>query len=181
VSESRHISQSIARSADDVYEYASDPTNLPEWASGLGSSVEHLDGRWFVESPGGRLTVAFAARNDFGILDHEVTLPSGETVYNPMRVIADGDGYEVVFTLRRQPGMTEADFSRDADLVLADLGALKSRDPWWQRGTPRRSASALATCDSRRATPAICATWTTTASTWWSASSGRCSLPGPMP
>ena len=59
------------------------------------------------------------------ILDHEVTLPSGETVYNPMRVIADGDGCEVVFTLRRQPGMTEADFSRDADLVLADLGALK--------------------------------------------------------
>jgi hypothetical protein len=125
VSESRHISQSIARSADDVYEYASDPTNLPEWASGLGSSVEHLDGRWFVESPGGRLTVAFAARNDFGILDHEVTLPSGETVYNPMRVIADGDGCEVVFTLRRQPGMTEADFSRDADMVVADLGALK--------------------------------------------------------
>ena len=41
-----------------------------------GGTVEHLDGRWFVESPGGRLTVAFAARNDFGILDHEVTLPS---------------------------------------------------------------------------------------------------------
>jgi hypothetical protein len=42
-----------------------------------------------------------------------------------MRVIPDGDGCEVVFTLRRQPGMTDADFSRDAGLVLADLRALK--------------------------------------------------------
>jgi polyketide cyclase/dehydrase/lipid transport protein len=125
VSESRHISRSIARSTDDVYAYASDPTNLPRWASGLGSSVEHADGRWFVDSPGGRLIVAFAPRNDYGILDHEVTLPSGETVYNPMRVVADGDGCEVVFTLRTRPGMTEADFSRDADRVLADLDALK--------------------------------------------------------
>ena len=125
MAESKHLSETNARSAAEVYEYASDPANLPEWASGLGSSVEHLDGRWFVESPGGRLTVAFAARNDFGILDHEVTLPSGETVYNPMRVIADGDGCEVVFTLRRQPGMTDADYARDEGLVRADLRALK--------------------------------------------------------
>jgi len=108
-----------------VYEYASDPANLPEWASGLGSSVEQIDGQWFVESPDGRLIVAFTERNGYGILDHDVTLPSGETVHNPMRVIPDGDGCEVVFTLRRQPGMTEEEFSRDASLVLADLRALK--------------------------------------------------------
>ena len=125
MAESKHLSQPIARPAAVVYEYASDPANLPEWASGLGNSVEHVDGRWFVDSPDGRLTIAFAEQNDYGILDHDVTLLSGETVYNPMRVIADGDGCEVVFTLRRQPGMTDAEFSRDANLVLADLRALK--------------------------------------------------------
>jgi hypothetical protein len=78
-----------------------------------------------VDSPVGRLVVAFADHNDYGILDHEVTMPSGETVYNPIRVIADGAGCEVVFTLRRQPGMTDADFSRDANAVLADLRTLK--------------------------------------------------------
>jgi hypothetical protein len=71
--------------------------------------------------------VVFAERNDYGILDHDVTLPSGETVHNPMRVIADGAGCEVVFTLRRQPGMTDEEFSRDAGLVLADLRALKEQ------------------------------------------------------
>lgn len=74
MAESRHLSQTIARSAAAVYEYASDPANLPEWASGLGSSVEHVDGQWLVDSPDGRLTVVFAERNDYGILDHDVTL-----------------------------------------------------------------------------------------------------------
>ena len=125
MAESKHLSETIARSAAEVYEYASDPANLPEWASGLGSSAEHVDGQWFVDSPDGRLTIVFAERNDYGILDHDVTLPSGETVHNPMRVIPDGDGCEVVFTLRRQPGMTDADFARDEGLVRADLRALK--------------------------------------------------------
>ena len=125
MAESKHLSETIARSAAEVYEYASDPANLPEWASGLGSSAEHVDGQWFVDSPDGRLTIVFAERNDYGILDHDVTLPSGETVSNPMRVIADGDGCEVVFTLRRQPRMTDADFARDEGLVRADLRALK--------------------------------------------------------
>ena len=122
---SRHISTHIDRLPQEVYDYVSNPSNLPEWAPGLGSSVEKVDGQWIVESPMGRVVVAFAARNEFGVLDHDVTLPSGETFYNPMRVTVDGTGCEVVFTLRRQPEMSDKDFKRDADAVLADLVALK--------------------------------------------------------
>jgi Polyketide cyclase / dehydrase and lipid transport len=124
-SESKQISESIDRPAADVYHYASDPAHLPEWAPGLGSSVENVDGRWFVETPAGRVGLAFVERNEFGVLDHEVTLPSGDIIYNPMRVIPDGDGCEVVFTLRRLPGMSSEDFERDAGLVQADLTRLK--------------------------------------------------------
>ncbi|MDQ6935132.1 MAG: SRPBCC family protein [Actinomycetota bacterium] len=124
-SDSRHISARIDRPADEVYQYASDPTNLPAWASGLGSSVELVDGRWISESPMGRVAFAFVPRNEYGVLDHDVTLPSGESVYNPMRVIADGTASEVVFTLRRQPDMTDDAFARDADAVATDLAALK--------------------------------------------------------
>lgn len=124
-SESRHISEHIDRTAADVYAYASDPANLSSWAPGLGSSVEKVDGQWFVQTPEGRAAFAFAAPNDFGVLDHTVTLPSGEVVYVPMRVIADGKASEVVFTLRRRPGMTDDEFARDADLVAADLVRLR--------------------------------------------------------
>ena len=60
------------------------------------------------------------------MLDHDVTLPSGETVHNPLRVIRDGDGCEVVFTIRQRPEMTDEDFNRDADAVAEDLATLKS-------------------------------------------------------
>ncbi len=124
-SRSRFISEWINRAAADVYEYACDPANLPNWAPGLGSSVENVDGQWFVETSEGRVGVAFAPRNDYGVLDHEVTLPSGDVIYNPMRVVPDGDGCEVVFSLRRLPDMSDEDFARDAGLVQADLTRLK--------------------------------------------------------
>src|ERR1700761_4509016 len=99
-SETRHLSVSIDRPVAEVYEYTSNPANVPQWAPGLGKAVEQIDGQWFADSPMGRITFAFAPRNEFGVLDHEVTLPSGDVVHNPMRVLADGVGSEVVFTLR---------------------------------------------------------------------------------
>lgn len=124
--ESRHISTRIDRPAEEVYAYASAPAHLPEWAHGLGSSVEEVEGKWVADSPMGRVEVAFAPRNDFGVLDHDVTLPSGETVRNPVRVIADGAACDVVFTLRWRTGVSEEDFRRDAEAVSADLARLKS-------------------------------------------------------
>jgi uncharacterized protein YndB with AHSA1/START domain len=125
--ESRHISTHIDRPVRDVYDYASDPLHIPDWAPGLGSSIERIDGRWVMQSPMGRIVVEFTPANEYGVLDHDVTLPSGERIHNPFRVIADGDGSEVVFTLRRRPGMSDRDFDRDADAVLADLRSLKQK------------------------------------------------------
>ena len=126
-SRSQHLSIGIDRPASQVYDFAADPLNLPKWAAGLaGSSVERNGEQWYTDSPMGRVTFTFAPPNDFGVLDHEVTLPSGEAVYNPLRVMSDGDGCEVVFTLRQRPAMTDEDFERDADAVVKDLGTLKS-------------------------------------------------------
>ncbi|NES31898.1 SRPBCC family protein [Micromonospora terminaliae] len=123
--ESRHLSVHIDRPVAEVYAFVADPGNLPRWAPGLGTSVVREGGGWFVETPEGRARLTFAPRNEYGVLDHEVETPSGETVYVPLRAIADGHGSEVVFTLRRSPGMTDADFERDAGLVSADLALLK--------------------------------------------------------
>jgi len=55
-----------------------------------------------------------------------VTLDSGETFHNPMRVLPKGAaGSEVVFSLFRQPDMTDETFSRDAAWVEKDLRILK--------------------------------------------------------
>ena len=126
VFESSHVSTTIDRSAEDVYAFASDPHNLPMWAAGLAQQeVELVDGVWVAESPMGRVTVEFASSNPFGVLDHQVTLPSGEVVSNPMRVIPNAEGCDVVFTVRRRAGMSAGDFAADTNAVAADLTTLR--------------------------------------------------------
>ena len=124
--ESRHISVLINRPADQVYEFASNPENLPKWAAGLSGSIKNVDGDWIAESPMGSVKVKFADKNKFGVLDHDVTLPSGKKVYNPMRVFPNNDGSELIFTLYRRRGMSDQMFADDAKIVKKDLEKLKS-------------------------------------------------------
>lgn len=123
---SRTLSVAISASPDRVYEFAADPANLSKWAPGFVKSIVNRDGRWVAQTTMGEVTIAFAERNAFGVLDHGVTLPSGESFANPMRVVANGQGSEVLFTLFRHPPMTEAEFDRDAQIVLGDLERLKA-------------------------------------------------------
>ena len=67
----------------------------------------------------------FVPRNEFGVLDHWVTLPSDAKVLNPMRVIPNGEGCEVMFTLFQLPDVTDENFAADAANVGHDLQALK--------------------------------------------------------
>ncbi len=71
----------------------------------------------------GEVTVRFVGANDYGVLDHEVTLPSGTTVHNPMRVLPHPDGAEVVLTVR-QIELTDDEFDRDTRMVEEDLARL---------------------------------------------------------
>lgn len=123
--EVRHIRVSVERPPADVYAFAADPRNLPRWAKGLSGSIEERGGEWVAESPLGTVTVRFAPPNPFGVLDHDVVLESGATFHNPMRVLPNGDGSEVVFTLFRQAGMSDAQFEADASAVERDLRELK--------------------------------------------------------
>jgi hypothetical protein len=126
VFESTHVATSIDRPAEAVYAFASDPANLSAWAAGLAhGDVELVDGELVVESPMGRVVVAFAPPNPFGVLDHDVTLPSGETVHNPVRVIPNADGCDVIFTVHRRAGVSAADYLADANTVGADLATLR--------------------------------------------------------
>jgi len=123
----QHISVYIARRPAEVYEFASDPRNLPRWAAGLARSEVRRDGdAWVVDAAFGRARVRFVERNSFGVMDHDVTLESGVTVHNPMRVVPNGEGSEFVFTLIRQAGMSDTQFAEDKAAVQNDLKTLKA-------------------------------------------------------
>jgi hypothetical protein len=122
---SRTLSVTIDASPERVYAFVADPLNLPKWAAGLGRSISKIDGRWMVETPNGVVTVEFAPKNAFGVLDHTVTLPDGPKVYLPIRVVANGGGSELVLVLFQTPQMSDAQFEQDAGMVAADLRTLK--------------------------------------------------------
>lgn len=122
---SRIVHTTIDRPWREVYAFASDPEKMPLWAAGLASGLRQDGEAWIASGPLGEARVRFSEPNDFGVIDHVVTLPDGIDVYNALRVTPNGDGAEVVFTVLRLPGMTEADHERDAAAVMADLKMLK--------------------------------------------------------
>jgi hypothetical protein len=123
---SRYISTSIARTPREVYDFASNPENLPLWAAGLSGSISNIDGAWIAEAGMGSVRVEFAPPNEFGVLDHTVTLATGESFYNPVRTFANDEGSEIVFTLFRRPDVDDGEFEADAAAVARDLATLES-------------------------------------------------------
>lgn len=121
----RFVHVSIDAKADRVYASAADPGAMPRWAPNFARSVRRCGHSWTVEMDEESADLRFAAPNAFGVLDHWVRLPSGETFYNPMRVVADGAGSVIAFTLFRQPDWSDERLEHDAALVRADLERLK--------------------------------------------------------
>lgn len=122
----KHVSVSIHRSVNDVYQFMANPENMPLWAAGLSKSkMEKSGDQWIAESPMGKVKVRFTEKNSFGVLDHDVTLPSGEVNYNPLRAVKNGDGTEVIFTVYRLPRVSDSDYEKDIKAVQKDLEQLK--------------------------------------------------------
>lgn len=120
---SRTLSVSIHSPPDAVYAFASRPENLPRWS--FIEKVSQTTGGWLAQTPDGAVTIRFVEENRFGVLDHFVRVAPETEVYAPMRVIANGDGAEVLFTLFRLSSMTDEQFERDAQTVQRDLEKLK--------------------------------------------------------
>lgn len=125
--ESRHISIRIHKSASEVYAFTQAPESFPKWAAGLASGLTRDGDQWIAHGPDGDVHVRFSPANDQGVLDHWVTLVDGAVLYIPLRVIANGEGCEVILTLYRPPAMhDDAAFARDAAAIGRDLSKLKA-------------------------------------------------------
>jgi hypothetical protein len=127
---SRTLSVSINCKPKTIYEFVLNLENFPIWAKMACRSIMLLNGEWIAETPQGQAKVRIMERNDLGILDHYVRLLSspnvGEEVFVPMRVVQNGDGSEVVFTIYQLEGMSEEKYAEDLRMVEQDLQNLKS-------------------------------------------------------
>ena len=118
------VSVGIACDPQKAYRYIADPTNFPHWAPGFAKSIEKQDAHWIAQTTLGQAKISFAPPNELGVLDHHVELPSG-TFHNPMRVIPNADGCEVMFTVFQFTGVSDEQFRHDYETVDSDLRRLK--------------------------------------------------------
>jgi uncharacterized protein YndB with AHSA1/START domain len=98
---SKTLTVSIDCPASRVYRFVSNAKNLPRWARAFCRSIRKSGGAWIVESPDVNISV-------------------------PMRVVPNGSGSEVIFTLFQPPGMPAEQFARDVEWVGRDLKGLKN-------------------------------------------------------
>jgi len=122
---SKTLSISIGCDPGKVYEFISNPENLPKWAKAFCRSIKKSSGEWVVETPEGPVKVRFVAKNDSGILDHYVSLVPGAEIFVPMRVVPNGHGSEVIFTLFQLTDTPNKKFTEDIRWVEQDLNHLK--------------------------------------------------------
>jgi hypothetical protein len=121
------VTMSIDRDWRQVYDFVSIPQNFSRWAAGLGTRFEKSGDEWIAEDGNGQqMRIRFAPPNELGALDHVVLPAAGGEINCPMRVVANGTGAEVTFTVFRLPPMTETEFSADAAAVKRDLETLKA-------------------------------------------------------
>src|ERR1700742_3597777 len=118
----------IGRPLSEVYEFLLEPANLACWAVDGSAAMRHLGGQFrAAETSVGPRIIRFAERNDFGILDHHIFRHAGDTPH-PVgaRVVANGAGAELIFTMFQRTEMSDSEWGLLKDAVTADLRAMQA-------------------------------------------------------
>ena len=111
------LSISINRDPKIVYEFVCNPENLPIWASMAFRSIKRVNGDWIVETLQGPAKISIGKKNRFGVLDHFVKTSAGKERSVLMRVVQNGEGSEVIFTLFQTADMSDEMFVQDFKMV----------------------------------------------------------------
>jgi len=119
------IHVSILAPPQQVFEFLADVKNWKTWAPWVRAVVGKSGRDWTLDTDGGTMHLRFVEPNSLGVLDHTVTLASGVSIYNSMRVLANGSGSELVMFVFQTPPATSEQFEQDVQAVRDDFARIK--------------------------------------------------------
>ena len=120
------VNVSIDAAPAAVVAFMADLENWKAWAPWIKSVSRTAPNGWELDTGDGTMRMRFAAQNAFGVLDHEVTLASGVTLTNSLRVTPNGTGSELAMVLLQWPHLSDAEFDRDVQAVTDDFERIKA-------------------------------------------------------
>jgi hypothetical protein len=124
---SRTITLFIERPVAEVSAFLADPLNYPKWAAVTEPTFQHKGGLvWRAETPMGPRLIEFLPPNPFGVVDHATYREGEDPIFMPMRVVANEEGTELIYTFFQRPGMSEEQLDSTIEWIRTDLMTLKS-------------------------------------------------------
>ena len=114
----------IAAPPEVVHAYVADPPNLPAWAPAFADAVRPAeDGTWTVASGGAEFAIRLPASAAHGTADIVAAADPRRGAF--LRVLPNGDGSELLFTLVFAPGTPAAAIGRQMATVEEELAAVR--------------------------------------------------------
>jgi hypothetical protein len=121
----RSETRSIAIDAppDTVHRFIADPINIPRWAPAFATAIRPSDEHWIATTERGEAEIIVASNRESRTLD--ILSAADRTRGAFARVISNGAGSEVLFTLFFEPGTPEPAVTAQMTVVDEELASIK--------------------------------------------------------
>ena len=116
---------SILARPQHVVDFLADVNNWKTWAPWIRTVARSSAREWTLDTDTGTIQMRFVEANSLGVLDHTVTLASGVSIYNAMRVVPNGSGSELVMLVVQTPPASSEQFEQDVQAVRDDFARIK--------------------------------------------------------
>jgi len=116
---------SIEAGGAKVFDFVSNPENLPGWAKGFCSGIRREGGRWIVSSPSGEIALRMTTDANLGVVDFHLSPAPGIESVAASRIVGAGEGCAYVFTFHQTPGMPDEVFESQRRSLSGELTILK--------------------------------------------------------
>lgn len=130
--ETATVTMTIDAPPERVIADLADPSSHLEWATEFfsGTAQDQGDGTWQMNVPrmGGPVLMRIGGDTKQGIIDMYLA-PVGARFGPPIpvRVVPNGDGSDVLFTLARMPNQSDQEWSEGLESMKRELTNLKAR------------------------------------------------------
>ncbi len=104
------LTASLPGTPQDVFAYISNPNNLSAWHSSFCRAVRAENTGYSVESPRGAVPVRFLRDDHTLVLDILAEVSDGIELASAIRLLSNGQGTEMVWTLVKPEGLSDSVF-----------------------------------------------------------------------